>query len=361
MRFEETRREVAETAREMLRRGLTHGTSGNVSARLDGGLVAVTPTGLDYAGLAPGDITIVDLAGTVAEGDRRPTSEVPMHLAVYRARADVAAIVHTHSDMATTLAVLGEDLPAVHYVLGWAGTRVRCAPYATYGSPELAEAAVAALGADDAVLLGNHGVLTAGRTLPAALNVAESVEVVAGLYYRARLLGAPRILDDAEMGRVRAALAGYGQPTADGPTSHRGGPRVRELRLVVTATDYDDALHFYRDVLGLPEEAAFSSPSGRVAILSAGRATLELADPGHAAYVDEVEVGRRVAGHVRVAFGVDDSPALTDELVAAGATLVAEPTVTPWRSLNSRLEGPAGLQLTLFADLDEAATDPTGA
>lgn len=361
MRFEETRRQVADTAREMLRRGLTHGTSGNVSARLDGGLVAVTPTGLDYEGLAPGDITVVDLAGTIVDGDRRPTSEIPMHLEVYRGRADVAAIVHTHSDMATTLAVLGEDLPAVHYVLGWAGTRVRCAPYATYGTPELAQAAVDALEADNAVLLGNHGLLAVGRTLPAALNVAESVEVVAGLYYRARLLGAPRILDDVEMGRVRAALAAYGQPVGDAESRPGRPPRVHELRLVVTAEDYDRALRLYRDVLGLPEEAAFTSPSGRVAILSAGRATLELADRGHAAYVDEVEVGRRVAGHVRVAFGVDDSRELTDELVAAGATLIAEPTLTPWQSLNSRLDGPAGLQLTLFTEMDRSTPDPSGA
>ncbi|MBB5872129.1 catechol 2,3-dioxygenase-like lactoylglutathione lyase family enzyme [Allocatelliglobosispora scoriae] len=127
--------------------------------------------------------------------------------------------------------------------------------------------------------------------------------------------------------------------------------RVRELRLVVTAADYDAALRFYRDVLGLDERAAFSSPGGRVTILEAGRATLEIADPSHAAYIDEVEVGRRVAGHLRVAFEVADAPGVTAELVEAGAELVAEPTVTPWNSLNSRLEAPGGLQLTLFAEL----------
>ena len=126
---------------------------------------------------------------------------------------------------------------------------------------------------------------------------------------------------------------------------------VTELRLVVTAEDYDEALAFYRDVLGLPELEAFTVEGGRVSILDAGRATLELTDPTHAAYIDEVEVGRRVAGHIRVAFGVDDSAAAADELVAAGADLIAPPTRTPWRSLNARLEGPAGLQLTLFTDL----------
>jgi catechol 2,3-dioxygenase-like lactoylglutathione lyase family enzyme len=125
---------------------------------------------------------------------------------------------------------------------------------------------------------------------------------------------------------------------------------VRELRVCVTAEDYDEALRFYRDVLGLPELAAFVE-QGRVTILDAGRATLELLDPEHAAYVDEVEVGRRVAGHVRIAFEVGDSTGVTRRLEAAGATVLAEPAETPWRSLNARLEGPAGLQLTLFEEL----------
>jgi catechol 2,3-dioxygenase-like lactoylglutathione lyase family enzyme len=135
---------------------------------------------------------------------------------------------------------------------------------------------------------------------------------------------------------------------------------VTELRLVVTAADYDEALRFYRDVLGLREEAAYSSPGGRVTILEAGRATLEIADPPHAAYIDAVEVGRRVAGHIRVAFGVGDSAAATRTLAAAGATVIAEPTRTPWNSVNSRLEGPAGLQLTLFTDIADVPGEERG-
>ena len=129
---------------------------------------------------------------------------------------------------------------------------------------------------------------------------------------------------------------------------------VRQLRLVVTAPDFDDALRFYRDALGLRELEAYSLPDGRVSILEAGRATLELTDPGHAAYIDDVEVGRRVAGHVRVAFEVDDAGTTMNELAAAGATVVAEPTRTPWNSLNARLEAPAGLQLTLFTELGDS-------
>lgn len=128
-----------------------------------------------------------------------------------------------------------------------------------------------------------------------------------------------------------------------------GQHRVQELRLVVTAEDYDEALRFYRDVLGMPEVEAISDDEGRVAILDAGRATLELTDPPHAAWIDELEVGRRVAGHIRVALRVDDSTAETRRLEEAGATVLAEPRPTPWGSLNSRLEGPAGLQLTLFS------------
>lgn len=126
---------------------------------------------------------------------------------------------------------------------------------------------------------------------------------------------------------------------------------VRQLRLVVLADDFDAALAFYRDVLGMPEAEAVSSPGGRIAILDAGRATIELTNLGHGEYIDEVEVGRRVAGHIRVALEVDDSAAATEAAVAGGATLIAAPTVTPWNSLNSRLEGRAGLQLTLFQEL----------
>jgi len=132
------------------------------------------------------------------------------------------------------------------------------------------------------------------------------------------------------------------------------GDGVLEMRLVVTAPDYEAAVAFYRDIIGLRELGVFTSPGGRVTILKAGRATLEVADPPHAAYVDDVEVGRRVAGHVRVAFRVPDAEAATARAVAAGAGLLARPVETPWRSLNARLNGPAGLQLTLFEELDRA-------
>lgn len=129
--------------------------------------------------------------------------------------------------------------------------------------------------------------------------------------------------------------------------------RVLQMRLVVEAEEYEEAVAFYRDVLGAAEELVVDGTEGeRVTILDVGRATLELSNPAQVEMIDRVEVGRRVAPRLRVAFEVVDARGATERLVEAGATLVAEPTLTPWNSLNSRLEGPAGLQLTLFEELE---------
>jgi catechol 2,3-dioxygenase-like lactoylglutathione lyase family enzyme len=125
-----------------------------------------------------------------------------------------------------------------------------------------------------------------------------------------------------------------------------------ELRLVLTVDDFDAAVELYRDTLGLPELPAYESDGGRIALLDAGRATLELIDEGHAAAIDEIEVGRRTAGRVRIAFEVPDSAALSERLVQIGIEKIAGPAETPWRDLNVRLQGPAGVQLTLFQPLD---------
>jgi catechol 2,3-dioxygenase-like lactoylglutathione lyase family enzyme len=128
--------------------------------------------------------------------------------------------------------------------------------------------------------------------------------------------------------------------------------RVTELRLVVTATDHAAAVRFFRDVLGLPEQEAYEADGGRVVILEAGRATLEINDLPYAEYIDEVEVGHRVPGRIRVAFEVPDPRATTADLIDAGADLIAEPTVTPWTTLNSRLRGPEELLLTVFGPVE---------
>jgi predicted enzyme related to lactoylglutathione lyase len=136
-------------------------------------------------------------------------------------------------------------------------------------------------------------------------------------------------------------------------TQNSETPRVKQLRLVVEAEDFEAALSFYRDVLGLPERAAFEGDGGaRVAILEAGIATLELSNPAQVKMIDSVEADGTPSARIRVAFEVDDSRGVTDELTAAGAQLIAEPRETPWRSVNSRLHAPAGLEVTLFQELE---------
>jgi predicted enzyme related to lactoylglutathione lyase len=140
----------------------------------------------------------------------------------------------------------------------------------------------------------------------------------------------------------------------NGPT----GGNVRQLRLVVEADDFDSAVSFYRDVLGLTEELYVESEGdSRVMILDAGRATLEIANPAQKRYIDDVEVGRQVAPRIRVAFEVSDTREVTNELVRAGASLVADPVETPWQSLNSRLEAPAGLHITIFEEMVDSEAE----
>lgn len=136
------------------------------------------------------------------------------------------------------------------------------------------------------------------------------------------------------------------------PRPHRA---VLQMRLIVEAHDYDEAIAFYREALGADEELQIHSPAGEhVTILDVGRATLELSNPAQVAMIDRVEVGHRISPHVRVAFEVTDAASVTDDLVAAGATLLAAPTLTPWGSLNARLHAPGDLQITVFEELDES-------
>jgi len=135
--------------------------------------------------------------------------------------------------------------------------------------------------------------------------------------------------------------------------SEKTASPVRQLRLVVEAEDFEEAVTFYRDVLGLPEQTAFQGEGeARVVILEAGRATLELANPAQKAMIDQTEAGGAVSPRIKVAFEVDDTRRITAALVAAGGRLVADATLTPWQSLNSRIDAPAGLQLTLFEEVE---------
>lgn len=212
-RVEETtvRREVAEAAVAMSRQGLSPGRSGNVSARVADGIL-ITPSGLAYDVLQPGDIVRVSSDGTVAAGQRRPSSETDFHLAVYRARPDVGAIVHTHSLHATVLACARRAIPAFHYMVAVAGgDDIPLVPYATFGSAELARVVATGLAQRNACLMANHGQIAVGATCAAALELAAEVEVLAEQYVKVLTLGSPHILARDEMVRVVEKFRSYGQ------------------------------------------------------------------------------------------------------------------------------------------------------
>ena len=205
------RQQVIDTALTMSRSGLSAGRSGNVSVR-DGERVLITPTGMAYDQLTPDDIVYMDLEGGVPAGSRKPSSEWHFHAAIYAARPDIGAIVHTHSNAATALACLEEGIPAFHYMVAAAGGRdIRCAPYATFGTEELATHALTALEDRTACLLAHHGVIACGATLEKAYDLAVEVETLADQYGRARQLGDVPLLDGAEMDRVIQKFKGYGQ------------------------------------------------------------------------------------------------------------------------------------------------------
>ena len=203
---------VVHTAQAMDEAGFAPSKSGNVSCRYrDGALI--TPSGLAYARMQPDDIVEIDLQGQVRSGPARPSSEWPFHTSIYRARAEVQAIVHTHSPKATALSCARRGIPAFHYMIALAGGGdVRCADYATFGTQELADNAVRALEGRKAVLLANHGVIAIGTTLDGALTLAAEVENLAGQYLALLQAGLePVVLDETEMARVSAKFESYGK------------------------------------------------------------------------------------------------------------------------------------------------------
>jgi L-fuculose-phosphate aldolase len=213
---------VIDACRELARRGLTYGKSGNVSVRYGEQRFFVSPTGMEYELLQADDIPLMDLDGRWF-GRRRPSSEWRFHRDIFKSRSDVGAIVHTHSSKATALACTGRGIPAFHYMVAVAGgSDIRCAPYYTFGTQERSDAALAALKDRRACLLANHGVIATGATLPAAMSLAGEVENLAGQYCEALGLGQVRILDDAEMRRVLERFRTYGQQDASDPDLVQG-------------------------------------------------------------------------------------------------------------------------------------------
>ena len=215
MLLPDARAAIVATCRELAGRGLVVGTAGNVSVR-EGDLVAVTPSGVRYAELTPALVGVHRLDGTAVEAPLAPTSELPLHLALYAARPEAGAVVHTHSPAATALSALVDEVPAVHYYAAMFGGPVRVAPYAVYGSPELARGAVQALHDRTACLLGNHGAVTIGPDLAAACDQSVYLEWLCDVYLRAASAGTPRLLPAAALAAVAAKLAGYGQRPPSG-------------------------------------------------------------------------------------------------------------------------------------------------
>jgi L-fuculose-phosphate aldolase len=201
---------VAAAARRLATERLVVGTAGNVSARADDA-VAVTPTGADLATLEPAQITFVDLDGRVIEGELEPTSELGLHLGVYR-RYDAGAVVHTHAPMATALSCVLDELPCVHYQMLPLGGTVRVAPYATFGTPELAESVLAALEGRTAALMANHGAIVYAADVEQAVESSLLLEWACTVYWRAAAIAPPRTLDERQRAAVIAAALerGYG-------------------------------------------------------------------------------------------------------------------------------------------------------
>ena len=206
-------RQIIETCRDLERRGLNQGTSGNVSARLGTGAIdgfLITPTAMPYDIMQPEDMTHMSL-DAVSTGRHEPSSEWRVHLDIYRSRPEVGAIIHTHSGYATTLACLRREIPAFHYMIAlFGGSNIRCCEYAIYGTQELSNLVIKALEGRNAALMGSHGLVVLGPDLARALMLTVEAETLAKMYWRAVQMGQPRLLSDPQIASVREKFATYG-------------------------------------------------------------------------------------------------------------------------------------------------------
>jgi L-fuculose-phosphate aldolase len=209
MLLQKERELIIEYCLRMLQDGLTVGTSGNVSIRA-GENIAITPSGVDYEALAPENICVITLDGNHVDGPDNPTTEVPMHTVVYR-NTSALAVVHTHPVYATVLGTLIDELPRIHYMLTLLGGPVRVAPYAAFGTDELARNCLEAMRDRYGVLLQNHGATTYGETLAKAYSRSLYLEWLCRIYCEAKTLGEPRLLTAGEFDAVAGAVTAYGQ------------------------------------------------------------------------------------------------------------------------------------------------------
>lgn len=210
----EARQQVAHYGREMLRRGLTNSSFGNLSVYVpEAKVMVISPSGMEYDQVGPQDVSVVTMDGVVLDGTRKPSSEADLHRVFYQHDSDVGAVVHTHSTYATLMACLGLPLEPIHYLIAYAGAmEVPCIPYHPFGTMELARAAYEAKGQGRAVLLGGHGLVCVGPDLPFAMDAAEQLEFLAQLCYRARVAGGGVKLTAKQLENAFEAVKSYHSP-----------------------------------------------------------------------------------------------------------------------------------------------------
>ncbi|HEY5537340.1 MAG TPA: L-fuculose-phosphate aldolase [Acetobacterium sp.] len=213
MILEKERTDVVTYCQKLITTGLTKGTGGNISIyNREQQLMAISPSGMDYFETEPEDIVVIDINGNIVDGKRKPSSEHELHRVFYLKRDDIDAVVHTHSVYSTVLATLGQPLPASSYLVAYSGLNVRCADYASFGTVKLAELTFDAMINRNAVFMANHGLLTGGKDILNAFNIAEQIEHCAEVYVIARSIGKPVILDEEEMTRMIVEFnQSYGQ------------------------------------------------------------------------------------------------------------------------------------------------------
>ncbi|WP_322622713.1 class II aldolase/adducin family protein [Aedoeadaptatus coxii] len=207
------RQKLIQYGKKMVENNLTFSTGGNLSIRIDDRSFLITPSGMAYESLKERDLVVMTSEGEILKGDRKPSSEWHMHGAIYNARPEINVLIHTHSPYVSVVSSLGEDLPPISYLIASAGTRtVPLARYETFGTKELGEAAVEAMGDCKAVMLANHGLIAGGDTLEQAFSLAQEIEFCAFMYVTALSTGKKiNFIPDDKMDEVIEKFKGYGQ------------------------------------------------------------------------------------------------------------------------------------------------------
>lgn len=207
------RQKLIQYGKKMVENNLTFSTGGNLSIRIDDRSFLITPSGMAYESLKERDLVVMTSEGQILKGDRKPSSEWHMHGAIYNARPEIKVLIHTHSPYVSVVSSLGEELPPISYLIASAGTRtVPLARYETFGTKELGEAAVEAMGDCKAVMLANHGLIAGGDTLAQAFSLAQEIEFCAFMYVTALSTGKKiNFIPDDKMDEVIEKFKGYGQ------------------------------------------------------------------------------------------------------------------------------------------------------